>query len=165
MARLLALADAKREGGAPSASGQAGKNASGGEKPARNLRACWSLLCKAICLRGLTLAALNFIGEVTAGFGRFCIGRAAVNSRRMWRVFRQCGVDALAIVSLTSLLLGLILAFVSSLQLRAFGADIYVSALVSVSMGARHGSGAYPDRTGRTHRSLVCGDHRQYAGQ
>ena len=116
MARLLALADAKREGGAPSASGQAGKNASGGKKA------------------GLTLAALNFIGEVTAGFGRFCIGRAAVNSRDMWRVFRQCGVDALAIVSLTSLLLGLILAFVSSLQLRAFGAEIYVSALVSVSM-------------------------------
>lgn len=47
---------------------------------------------------------------------------------------RQCGVDALAIVSLTSLLLGLILAFVSALQLRAFGAEIYVSALVSVSM-------------------------------
>lgn len=135
MARLLALADAKREGGAPSASGQAGKNASGGKKVGPEPAGLLELVGgKTLAVPGLTLAALNFIGEVTAGFGRFCIGRAAVNSRDMWRVFRQCGVDALAIVSLTSLLLGLILAFVSSLQLRAFGAEIYVSALVSVSM-------------------------------
>lgn len=135
MARLLALADAKREGGAPSASGQAGKNASGGKKAGPEPAGLLELVGgKTLAVPGLTLAALNFIGEVTAGFGRFCIGRAAVNSRDMWRVFRQCGVDALAIVSLTSLLLGLILAFVSSLQLRAFGAEIYVSALVSVSM-------------------------------
>lgn len=135
MARLLALTDAKREGGAPSASGQGGKNAPGGKKFDPEQVGLLELVGgKTLAVPGLTLAALNFIGEVTAGFGRLCIGRAAVNSRDMWRVFRQCGVDALAIVSLTSLLLGLILAFVSALQLRAFGAEIYVSALVSVSM-------------------------------
>lgn len=52
----------------------------------------------------------------------------------MWNVLRECGVDALPIVTLTSLLLGLILAFVSSMQLKLFGAEIYVASLVGVSM-------------------------------
>ncbi len=143
MAGLLALADAKRESGAPSSSGKKGgqagereeKPAPGGKTFDPDRAGLLELVGgKALTIPGLTLAVLNFMGEVTAGIGRFCIGRAAVNSRDLWRVFRQCGVDALAIVSLTSLLLGLILAFVSSLQLRAFGAEIYVSALVSVSM-------------------------------
>ena len=43
-------------------------------------------------------------------------------------------MDALPIVSLISLLVGLILAFVGVIQLKMFGAEIYVSSLVAVSM-------------------------------
>ena len=48
----------------------------------------------------------------------------------MWRT----GVEGLPIVGLLSFLLGLIIAFMSSLQLKQFGANIYVASLVGVAM-------------------------------
>lgn len=47
---------------------------------------------------------------------------------------KQTGVDALPIVALISFLLGLIMAFMSSLQLQQFGANIYVASLVALAM-------------------------------
>ncbi len=47
---------------------------------------------------------------------------------------KKTGVDALPIVALISFLLGLVMAFTSSLQLQQFGASIYVASLVSIAM-------------------------------
>jgi phospholipid/cholesterol/gamma-HCH transport system permease protein len=47
---------------------------------------------------------------------------------------RRTGVEGLPIVGLLSFLLGLIIAFMSSLQLKQFGANIYVASLVGVAM-------------------------------
>jgi len=47
---------------------------------------------------------------------------------------KKVGVDGLPIVGLISFLLGLILAFMSSLQLKQFGANIYVPSLLSLAM-------------------------------
>ncbi len=47
---------------------------------------------------------------------------------------QRAGVDALPIVALISILMGLIIAFMSSIQLRQFGADIYVASLVALAM-------------------------------
>ncbi|MCX5804778.1 MAG: MlaE family lipid ABC transporter permease subunit [Proteobacteria bacterium] len=47
---------------------------------------------------------------------------------------KKIGVDGLPIIGLISFLLGLILAFMSALQLKQFGANIYVPALLSVAM-------------------------------
>jgi phospholipid/cholesterol/gamma-HCH transport system permease protein len=44
------------------------------------------------------------------------------------------GVDGLPILGLISFLLGLIMAFMSSLQLKQFGANIYVASLVGIAM-------------------------------
>jgi phospholipid/cholesterol/gamma-HCH transport system permease protein len=46
----------------------------------------------------------------------------------------KIGVNALPIVALISFLVGLIIAFMSSLQLRQFGANIYVASLVALAM-------------------------------
>ena len=89
---------------------------------------------KLLAVPGITLNVLEFLGEVAQSFGRFLRGRASFSRRDLWNVFRECGVDALPIVTLTSMLLGLILAFVSSMQLKMFGAEIYVASLVGVSM-------------------------------
>ena len=89
---------------------------------------------KTLAMPGIALNVTAFVGEVAASLGRFFTGRASFSGRDLWRAFRECGVDALPIVSLTSLLLGLILAFVSAIQLRMFGAEIYVAALVGVAM-------------------------------
>ena len=47
---------------------------------------------------------------------------------------QKTGVDALPIVALISFLMGFIMAFVSSLQLRQFGASIYVASIVALAM-------------------------------
>ncbi len=49
-------------------------------------------------------------------------------------LIQKTGVDALPIVGLISFLLGLIMAFVSSIQLEQFGASIYVASLVALAM-------------------------------
>ena len=52
---------------------------------------------------------------------------------------QKTGVDALPIVALISFLLGLIMAFMSSVQLQQFGANIYVASLVSLAMARELG--------------------------
>ena len=47
---------------------------------------------------------------------------------------KKAGVDGLPILGLISFLLGLIMAFMSSLQLKQFGANIYVASLVALAM-------------------------------
>jgi len=47
---------------------------------------------------------------------------------------QRVGVDGLPIVALISFLMGLIMAFMSSVQLQQFGANIYVASLVGLAM-------------------------------
>ena len=49
-------------------------------------------------------------------------------------LMEKTGVDALPIVGLISFLLGLVIAFTSSIQLQQFGANIYVASLVAFAM-------------------------------
>ena len=46
----------------------------------------------------------------------------------------QAGPDAFAIISLTSILVGMILAYLGAVQLQQFGAEIYVADLVVIGM-------------------------------
>ena len=77
---------------------------------------------------------LEFLGEVTVSFGRMFRGKARFRLPDLWLVMQECGAQALPIVSLISLLVGLILAFVGAIQLKMFGAQIYVAALVGIAM-------------------------------
>jgi phospholipid/cholesterol/gamma-HCH transport system permease protein len=47
---------------------------------------------------------------------------------------KTVGVDGLPIVGLISMLVGVVMAFMSALQLKQFGADIYVASLVGVAI-------------------------------
>lgn len=80
------------------------------------------------------IALLDFIGQAVLSLGRLARGRARFRSSDFWMTLQQCGVEALPIVSLISFLIGLILAFVGSVQLAHFGADLYVADLVGISM-------------------------------
>jgi phospholipid/cholesterol/gamma-HCH transport system permease protein len=77
---------------------------------------------------------LTFLGEVTVALGRLAIGRARFPKTEFFAILKTCGADALPIVSLISLLVGLILAFVGAVQLSLFGAQIYVASLVAIAM-------------------------------
>jgi len=77
---------------------------------------------------------MEFVGDVTLACGNLIRGRAVFQRAGLVSLMRQVGVDALPIVSLISLLVGLILAFVGSIQLLEFGAQIYTATLVGISM-------------------------------
>jgi phospholipid/cholesterol/gamma-HCH transport system permease protein len=53
---------------------------------------------------------------------------------RIWRLIERSGSDAVPIVTILSFLMGGILAFQGALQLRKFGANIFVADLVSLSI-------------------------------
>lgn len=80
------------------------------------------------------LEVLEFIGEAAVAMGRLATGRARFQRSDFMLLLQQCGAQALPIVSLISLLVGLILAFVGAVQLRMFGAQIYVASLVGIAM-------------------------------
>jgi phospholipid/cholesterol/gamma-HCH transport system permease protein len=77
---------------------------------------------------------LVFLGDFAQACHRLMLGRAHMRARDFWEAVYECGVASLPIISLTSLLFGLILAFVGSVQLAQFGAQVYVAGLVSIGM-------------------------------
>lgn len=88
----------------------------------------------AIGQAGALTAAATFIGECVLSIRRIVAGKGKVDWRLFWLTMQESGFQALPIVSLICGLTGLILAFVASVQLRQFGAGIYVANLVAVAM-------------------------------
>lgn len=78
--------------------------------------------------------ALTFSKKVLRSFGRFCRGKSIMRQTDFLSSLNDCGPKALGIVSLVSFLVGLILAFVGAVQLKEFGAQIYVASLVTIGM-------------------------------
>jgi len=81
-----------------------------------------------------TRELLAFIGEASIAFLKFLTGKASFRRSDFFQFIQQCGADALPIVTLISLLVGLILAFIGAVQLMMFGAQVYVADLVGIAM-------------------------------
>jgi phospholipid/cholesterol/gamma-HCH transport system permease protein len=77
---------------------------------------------------------ISFIGSVCLALLYVIRHPRALRKEDTLQTMQKTGFDALPIVGLISLLLGMILAFMSSVQLKQFGADIYVASLVAVAM-------------------------------
>ena len=67
-------------------------------------------------------------------FGNLLRGKAQYRKSDLGLVLESCGGQALPIVSLICFLVGLILAFIGAIQLKLFGAQIYVADLVGIAM-------------------------------
>ena len=80
------------------------------------------------------LEMLAFIGEASVAFMRLLAGKAQFRRSDLFLTIQECGAQALPIVSLISILVGLILAFIGAIQLQIFGAQIYVASLVGIGM-------------------------------
>ncbi|MEZ5503188.1 MAG: ABC transporter permease [Halioglobus sp.] len=78
--------------------------------------------------------ALAFTGEVTVALARLARGRANTRFIDFRDFCYQAGPDAFAIISLTSVLVGMILGYLGAVQLQQFGAEIYVANLVVIGM-------------------------------
>lgn len=80
------------------------------------------------------LDILAFLGESSLAFTRLLRGKASFRRSDLSLLLQECGAQALPIVSLISLLVGLILAFVGAIQLKLFGAQVYVADIVAIAM-------------------------------
>jgi len=79
-------------------------------------------------------SGLNFLGDITISFCYLIIGKVFFRWDDFSLLVKICGIDTLLLVSLISLLVGMILAFVASIQLKMFGAQIYIADIVGIAM-------------------------------
>ncbi|MGE5790529.1 MAG: ABC transporter permease [Syntrophaceae bacterium] len=77
---------------------------------------------------------MSFVGELVTALIYCLVHPRLVRWADVMFYMKRAGADGLPIVALISLLLGLIMAFMSSLQLKQFGANIYVANLVTIAM-------------------------------
>jgi len=125
--RLLALASAVPER----------KDArQGGRRPSWMAR----LGNEAVTAAGQMRVTLGFLGESSLAFMKLLRGTARFRRVDLLVILQECGPEALGIVTLISFLVGVILAYVGAVQLRQFGAQIYVADLVGIAMTREMGA-------------------------
>lgn len=83
---------------------------------------------------------VTFIGEAFLAFLKLLTGKAHFRWSDLILTIQECGAQAFPIVSLISVLVGLILAFVGAVQLKLFGAQIYIADLVGIAMAREMGA-------------------------
>lgn len=82
----------------------------------------------------------DFVGEICIAFGRLLIGKSRMRWSDVMIQVQECGPNALAIISLIGLLMGMILAFVGAVQLKVFGAQLLIADLVGLAMAREMGA-------------------------
>ena len=83
--------------------------------------------------------SILFTGDIILSFLSLCIKPKTLRFKDTINYVQKTGVNAIFIVGLISFLLGLIMAFMSAIQLKQFGANIYVASLVGLSMARELG--------------------------
>ncbi|MFA5110011.1 MAG: ABC transporter permease [Desulfobaccales bacterium] len=77
---------------------------------------------------------LEFLGDAVVAVLRLLRGKAQYRPADLGLIMQAVSAQALPIVSLICFLVGLILAFIGAIQLKLFGAQIYVADLVGIAM-------------------------------
>lgn len=77
---------------------------------------------------------MTFLGDLVAATVHLAGHPREVRWGDVLFYMRRTGAEGFPIVGLISLLIGLIIAFMSSLQLKQFGANVYVASLVSLAI-------------------------------
>lgn len=89
---------------------------------------------RTITLVGQFREQLEFFGEMIIASARFIAGKARFRKSDLLLHIQRAGPEALPIVGLISFLVGLILAFVSAIQLAKYATEIFVADLVGLAM-------------------------------
>lgn len=101
-------------------------------KPSKDLLECVGNGAISIAgrVRGVTL----FVFQIFRAIWSMIRRRGVTRRIDLWIEIDNAGLRAVPIVCLISFMIGLIIAFVGHMQLAMFGAEIYVAALVAISM-------------------------------
>ncbi|WP_175469401.1 MlaE family ABC transporter permease [Desulfoluna spongiiphila] len=81
-----------------------------------------------------------FVGETATGLGKAITGKGHMRRVDFMGCLQDCGASALPIVALISIVIGVIFAFVGAVQLKMFGAQIYVADIVGLGMAREMGA-------------------------
>ena len=76
----------------------------------------------------------DFWIDIWGAIKRFSAGTAVMRKIDFEFALEECGYKAVGIISVVSFMVGLILAFVGAIQLKMFGAEIYIASLVTIGM-------------------------------
>jgi phospholipid/cholesterol/gamma-HCH transport system permease protein len=85
-----------------------------------------------IALNGIGMLA--FVGEMGVAWMRLIMQPSRIRWREITHVLGEAGYKALGIVGLLSFLLGIVIAYQGGIQLRQYGASLFVADLVGLSM-------------------------------
>ncbi len=80
------------------------------------------------------VVGIGFVGELLLSFYHLLRGRARMRWIDVWNEIIKAGPKALFIVCLIGFLMGLILAFIGSIPLKWFRAEVYVASLIGIGM-------------------------------
>ena len=80
------------------------------------------------------LGFLAFIGEAAAALGRLLLHPGRFRWRALFGNIETAGVNALPIIALLSFMMGIVIAYQGGQQLKAYGANIFIVELVSLTM-------------------------------
>jgi phospholipid/cholesterol/gamma-HCH transport system permease protein len=83
---------------------------------------------------------MAFVGEACVALAKVFAGKARFRPLDFGLFLQESGAQALSIVSLISVLVGLILAFIGIVQLKLFGAQVFVADLVGIAMVRQMGA-------------------------
>lgn len=106
------------------------------ESPPSGPRESWvsRIGATAVEIFDAALSVAEFLGDLALALSRLIRGKAHIRKSDFLEIVEQAGPSALSIVSLISILVGLIFAYIGAVQLRQFGAEIYVANLVGLAM-------------------------------
>ncbi|PVA09236.1 ABC transporter permease [Pelagivirga sediminicola] len=76
----------------------------------------------------------EFLGQVMAALGRVVIHPSRLRLTSLVHHMQEVGWNAIPIVALMSFLIGVVLAFQGSVQLRQFGAEVFVVDLIAIAV-------------------------------
>ena len=80
------------------------------------------------------LEFVAFIGEAAVALGRLCRHPGRFRWRALFGNIETAGVNALPIIALLSFMMGIVIAYQGGQQLKAYGANIFIVELVSLTM-------------------------------
>jgi len=80
------------------------------------------------------IAVTTLVGETTLATASVLRGRTRMRSMDLLTCVQEAGLEALPIVTIVNVLVGAILAFVGAIELRKFGADVYIANLVGIAV-------------------------------
>lgn len=94
----------------------------------------------ALWLRDDFFRLADFIGEICLSLGQALKGKSRMRWSDFMSLIQECGPSALPIISLIGILMGMILAFVGAVQLKIFGAQVFIADLVGLGMAREMGA-------------------------